>query len=52
MAEKITIEFGGERIEIPEFAMDSTLKTLVKVTKDSGIRQSKEAKDQKNLLKI
>lgn len=50
MAEKIVIEFGGERIEIPEFAMDSTVKTLINVTKQQGIQATKDSKDQKKSL--
>ena len=50
MAEKITIEFGGERIEIPEFAMDSTLKTLIQVTKSQRTADAKDAKDVKKAI--
>ena len=50
MAEKIIIEFGGERVEIPEFAMDSTVKTLINVTKQQGIQATKDSKDQKKSL--
>ena len=50
MAEKIVIEFGGERIEIPEFAMDSTVKTLINVTKGVGVQATKDSKDQKKSL--
>ena len=47
MAEKIIIEFGGERIEIPEFAMDSTVKALIGVTKTQGVKASKDDATQK-----
>ena len=55
MAEKIIIEFGCERVELPEFAMDSTVKTLINVTKQQGVQSKKDAVDQKksieNLMK-
>ena len=50
MAEKIIIEFGGERVEIPEFAMDSTVKALINVTKAEGMKASKDAKEQKKSI--
>ena len=50
MAEKIIIEFGGERIEIPEFAMDSTVKALIGVTKTQGVKASKDAATQKKSI--
>ena len=50
MAEKITIEFGGERIEIPEFAMDSSVKALHLALKQQGIQSSKTATDTKKAI--
>lgn len=50
MAEKITIEFGGERIEIPEFAMNSTVQSLHKAIKTEGIQRTKDAKVQKESI--
>ena len=50
MAEKITIEFGGERIDIPEFAMDSSVKSLQLALKQQGIQSSKTATDTKKAI--
>jgi hypothetical protein len=50
MAEKITIEFGGERIDIPEFAMDSSVKSLQLALKQQGIKSSKIATDTKKVI--
>jgi hypothetical protein len=50
MAEKITIEFGGERIEIPEFAMDSTVKTLEKVLRQQGRSADKSSANLKKSI--
>ncbi len=50
MAERITIEFGGERIEIPEFAMDSSVKALHKALNQQGIKTSKTATDTKKAI--
>ena len=50
MAEKITIEFGGERIDIPEFAMDSSVKSLQLALKQQGIKSSKIATDTKKAI--